>query len=50
MNSPSTKTVAVFIPVDDTNWRSLPLNLADLRRQRGIQPHIVVLDRTESGV
>ena len=50
MNSPSTKTVAVFIPVDDTNWRSLPLNLADLRRQRGIQPHIVVLVRTESGV
>ena len=50
MNHTSAKTVAVLIPVDDTNWRSLPLNLADLRRQRDIQPHVVVLDRTESGV
>ena len=50
MNHTSAKTVAVLIPVDDTNWRSLPLNPADLRRQRDIQPHVVVLDRTESGV
>ena len=50
MSETPTKTVAVFIPVDDTNWRSLALNLADLQRQRDVQSHIVVLDRTESGV
>ena len=50
MSHSPTKTVAVFIPVDESNWRSLPLNLADLRRQRDVQPHVVVLDQTESGL
>ena len=50
MSETPTKTVAVFVPVDDTNWRSLALNLADLQLQRDVQSHIVVLDRTESGV
>ena len=50
MTDTITNTVAVLIPVDDTTWRSLPLNLADLQRQRDVQPHIVVLDRTESGL
>ena len=50
MSDTPAKTVAVLIPVDDANWRSLPLNLADLQRQRDVQPHVVVLDRTESGL
>lgn len=47
--SPS-KSVAVFIPTDDSNWRHIAVNLADVKRQRGIEAAVVVLDRTTSGV
>jgi hypothetical protein len=50
MSTNQAKTVAVFIPVDDENWRSLALNLADIRRSRDVRPHVVILDRTESGI
>ena len=50
MSSNQAKTVAVFIPVDDDNWRSLALNLADIRRCRDVRPHVLILDRTESGI
>ena len=43
-------TVAVFIPIDDTNWRHVAVNVADIKRQRGVDGQIVLLDRTASGV
>lgn len=43
-------TTAAFVIIDDSNWRSLPVNLSDLSRQRDVTPHIVVLDQTDSGV
>ena len=48
-NSPS-KTVGVFIVVNDDNWRSLPVSLADISRQRDVRPHVVILDCTTSGI
>jgi hypothetical protein len=45
-----TNTVAVFIPTDDSNWRHLAVNVADIKRQRDVEAQIVVLDRTQSGV
>ena len=50
MHANTTNSVAVFIPVDDTNWHVLPVNLADIQRQRDIKPHVIVLDRTEGGL
>ena len=50
MHSNTTNSVAVFIPVDDTNWPSLPVNMADIARQRDINPHVLILDRTEGGL
>ena len=43
-------SVAVFIPIDDTNWRQVAVNVADIRRQRDVSAHIVVLVRTVSGI
>ncbi len=48
-NNPA-KTVAIFITVTEENWRSLPVNLSDIQRQRDVRPHVVVLDCTDSGV
>jgi len=48
-NNPS-KTVGVFIVVNDDNWRSLPVNLADIAQQRDVRPHVVILDCTSSGI
>ena len=45
-----TNSVAIFIPVDDTNWRELPLCMADIQAQRDVSLQVVVLDRTESGI
>ena len=45
-----TNSVAVFIPVDDTNWRELPLCLADIKAQREVSLQVLVLDRTDSGI
>ena len=45
-----TNTVAVFIPTDDSNWRHLAVNVADIKRQRDMEAQIVVLDRTHSGI
>ena len=42
--------VAIFIPVDESNWRELPLCMADIGAQRGVTVHVVVLDRTSSGI
>lgn len=50
MSNSSAKTVAIFITVDEDNWRSIAVNLADIKRQRDVRPHVVLLDRTESGV
>jgi hypothetical protein len=50
MHSTTTNYVAVFIPVDDTNWHALPVNMADIERQRDVKPHVVVLDRTAEGL
>jgi len=51
MTEPSSpNAVAVFIPIDEGNWRELPLNLADIKAQRDVNPHVVVLDRTDSGI
>lgn len=50
MSTESTKSVAVFIPIDDANWRQLAVNLADIKRQRNASVHVVVLDRTTSGI
>jgi hypothetical protein len=50
MHPHNTNSVAVFIPVDDINWHALPINMADIDRQRDIQPHVVILDRTEGGL
>jgi len=50
MSTNPAKTVAVFIAVTEDNWRSLAVNLADIRRQRDISPHVVILDCTESGI
>ncbi len=43
-------SVAIFIPVDENNWRELPLCLADIGAQRGVSVHVVVIDRTASGI
>ncbi len=48
--APRSTSVAVFIPVDEDNWRELPLCLADVKAQRDITVQAVVLDRTDSGV
>ena len=48
--APKSNSVAVFIAVDETNWRELPLCLADIKAQREVSLQIVVLDRTESGI
>ena len=45
-----TNSVAVFIPVDDNNWRELPLCLADIKAQRDVSLQVLVLDRTDSGI
>ena len=50
MSHTRSNTVAVFIPIDDTNWRHVAVNVADIRRQRDVSAHIVVLDRTVSGI
>lgn len=42
--------VAIFIPVDESNWRELPLCMADIGAQRDVAVHVVVLDRTRSGI
>ena len=48
--APRSNSVAVFIPVDETNWRELPVCLADAKAQRDVSLQIVVLDRTDSGI
>jgi len=50
MTHTPTNSVAVFIPTDDLNWRHVAVNLADVKRQRGIDAAVVVLDRTTSGI
>ena len=50
MATDPTTSVAVFIPVDDSNWRQLAVNLADIKRQRNASAQVVVLDRTTSGI
>ena len=48
--APRSNSVAVFIPVDENNWRELPVCLADVKAQRDVSIQVVVLDRTESGI
>ena len=50
MTTPCSNSVAVFIPTDDSNWRHVAVNLADVKRQRGVDAAVVVLDRTTSGI
>ena len=50
MTNPCSNSVAVFIPTDDSNWRHVAVNLADVKRQRGVDAAVVVLDRTTSGI
>jgi hypothetical protein len=51
MTEPSSpNAVAVFIPIDEGSWRDLPLALADIKAQRDVTPHVIVLDRTDSGI
>ena len=48
--APRTNSVAIFIPVDESNWRELPLCMADISAQREVSLQVIVLDRTESGI
>ena len=48
--APRTNSVAVFIPVDENNWRELPVCLADIKAQRDVSLQVLVLDRTDSGI
>ena len=50
MNNNSTKTVAILMVINEDNWRRLAVNLADIRGQRDVQAHMVVLDQTISGI
>jgi hypothetical protein len=50
MNSNSAKSVAVLMVVNEDNWCRAAVNLADIRRQRDVQAHAVVLDQTDSGI
>lgn len=45
-----TNSVAIFVPVDETNWRELPLCMADIKAQREVSVQVIILDRTDSGI